>query len=447
MGKRLLKLPRRLFGYQPASVDQLVADRDSMLTVAEQRVRSAEARIAELEEELSRRQEDLEAVTSTAGSRQVTAGSHPAIDQAPEPVHAAEVNRGAELDEPVELDDPTELAGAERETERTATPWTSDTSEPLPPAPALPVDADAGDVEEWLPRNWRRTVEFIPPPEPSADFDPMPIGNEDHDWTSPPAMPRYEQEAAVPVVPEQPSSGVSEEPEPWVTGAESYGQPWSAAERTEEPWSATGYRDEHPAEAAVTPLQITPAFMGEELASVLKTAEESASQIIRAWESTRNQISQVDRLWREVQAEIIRFAAWRKHVDPIIETMQKYIEEARARIDEVPSRIQEALSPAVEAMARLDECMAEFANASDVPELLGKLHADLAKALETDDFTSSTSETALAVEMESSQEGQPHQADANGAAGSHERIDMARVAQELRIMNESGESIPAPDNT
>ena len=445
MRKRLLKLPRRLFGYQAASVDQLIADRDSMLTLAEQRARSAEARIAELEEELSRREEDLKAVKST-GSGQVTPGSHPAIQEAPEPVHPAEVNRDA----PVELDVPAELAGAEPETERTAPPGTSDlrfTSEPLPPEPALAVDEDAGDVERWLPRIWRRTVEFIPPPEPSADFDPMPIGNEDHDWTGPSAMPRYEQEAAVPVVSELPSSGVSEEPEPWVTGTESYGQrSWSAAERTEEPWSAIGYRDEHSAEAPVTLPQTTPAFMGEELANVLKTAEESASQIIRAWEGTRNQISQVDRLWREVRAEIIRFGAWRQHVDPMIETMQKFIEEARARIEEVPSRIQKALSPAVEAMARLDEGMAEFANASDVPELLGKLHADVAKALETDDFKGSTSETAPTVETESTHEGQPHQGDPNGA-GSHQRVDMARVVHELRIMNESGDTIPAPDDT
>ena len=157
MGKRLLKLPRKLFGYRPSSVDQLIADRDSMLGVAEQRVRSAEARIAELEEELSRRQEDLEAVKSQR-----------------EPEHA-----------------PAEAPRAEAPT--------ADPPEPLPPPPAIelghvePGDKvddpdDIDDIEEWpLPTIQPRTVEFIPPPEPSADFDPMPIGGEDRDWSTPSA--------------------------------------------------------------------------------------------------------------------------------------------------------------------------------------------------------------------------------------------------------------------
>jgi hypothetical protein len=511
MGKRLLKLPRRLFGYQPASVDQLVADRDSMLTVAEQRVRSAEARIAELEEELSRREEDLEAVKANPAADRGRAESHPAVDEAAEP------------DDVAAVDDPAEIVDAEAVDEEADPNDAAD----LAPTPPFPIDEDAddaGDVEEWpLPTIRPRTVEFIPPPEPSADFDPMPIGNEDHAWTTPPTAP-WEVPAEVPAASEQPWSGASEGSDSWGTGTESDEQPWPAAEPTEEPWSVaelskppsyehvetsaeeaetpseesvapdefaphapeefaaaddfaapsddfpagpedspapTEYPAEHQTEEPVTLPQITPAFMSEELANVVKAAEESATKIIeRAWESTRTQISQVDRLWREVQAEIIRFAAWRQHVDPMIETMQKFIEEARARIEDVPPRIQEALSPAVEAMARVDEGMGEFAKASDLPELLGKLHAEVAQAIETDDFTGSTSETedftgstsesAPEEETESTQDAPPPRAHANGDAGSHERVDvdMARaIAHELRIINESGEIIPAPDNT
>src|SRR6266508_4332382 len=44
------KLPRKPFGYDPTVVDQLMSDRDSMLAVAERRVREAEGKAARLEE-------------------------------------------------------------------------------------------------------------------------------------------------------------------------------------------------------------------------------------------------------------------------------------------------------------------------------------------------------------------------------------------------------------
>jgi hypothetical protein len=47
------KLPRKPFGYDPAVVDQLMADRDQMLAVAERRVREAEGKAARLEEQLA----------------------------------------------------------------------------------------------------------------------------------------------------------------------------------------------------------------------------------------------------------------------------------------------------------------------------------------------------------------------------------------------------------
>jgi hypothetical protein len=125
----------------------------------------------------------------------------------------------------------------------------------------------------------------------------------------------------------------------------------------------------------------------------MKVAEESAARIIeRAWEATRAQISEVDRLWREVQAEIVRFAAWRQHIDPLIGAVQGYIDEAaRARLDEVPRRIQEALSPAAEALAAVDAGMSEFAQASDLPELLGRLH-EVAETIEPERHAASGSE-------------------------------------------------------
>jgi hypothetical protein len=462
MGKRLLKLPRRLFGYQASSVDQLIADRDSMLGVADQRVRSAEARIAELEEELSRRDEDIEAVKARLG---------PSED--PAPAGPASIERAQDSDE-ADL------------------------------VPAALDDNEADEVEEWpVPIIRPRTVEFTPPPEPSADFDPMPIGGEDNEWSSPAGASAWAPE----------DEGTTDEPaahaDPWPSVDQAQGESWAAledmvpayeapAEPAFEEHAEPAYEEhadaedipelpEHEAEPLAEPSpdpvvpQMTPAYMSEELAHVVKAAEESATKIIeRAWESTRTQIEQVDRLWREIQEEIIRFAAWRQHVDPMISTVQRYIEEARASIEQVPPRIQEALSPAAEAMARVDEGMSEFARASDLPQLLGKMHAEVAKTMDTGDFTGSTSETSAADESgfhasdeqpagagnedaletseparaddheepASEEPGSNHQAPSNGGprVSEGEDMDMARaIAHELRIINESGDPITSPD--
>jgi chromosome segregation ATPase len=116
---------------------------------------------------------------------------------------------------------------------------------------------------------------------------------------------------------------------------------------------------------------MTSEFMTEELSRVVAAAEESATRIIeRAWSTTRQQITEADRLWREVQAEVIHFGSWRQHVEPKIGTVLGSIEEAKARIDEISERIQEALRPTVEAIGSVDESMADFAQASNVPLLL-----------------------------------------------------------------------------
>jgi len=59
MSEQPPKLPRKPFGYDPAVVDQLMADRDSMLAVAERRVREAEGKAARLEEQVAAKEHAL----------------------------------------------------------------------------------------------------------------------------------------------------------------------------------------------------------------------------------------------------------------------------------------------------------------------------------------------------------------------------------------------------
>jgi hypothetical protein len=499
MPKRLLKLPRRLFGYQPSSVDQMIADRDSMLSSAEQRVRAAEARIAELEEELKRREEDLEAVKRQASD--VVAPVMPTPAPEPELEHT-------EPPTAQRSETPTWMSGSEVPYQPPPQPYQPSSPEPTPPRSSAAELEDEGEVpeemEEWpVPTVPPRTV-FTPRSEPSADFDPMPIGGEEGDWPttleerwgtepgrSDPAPPWQESIPhegpdpdpwGIEEVATSPGWTVEDEPPqaeelaiPTSPEAEALA-PMTPPEAGEPQRSPAG-GDEAPPQLSVPP-QITPAYMSEELANVVKAAEESATRIIeRAWEATRTQISQVDRLWREVQAEIVRFAAWREHVDPLISTMQGYIDEARARIDEVPRRIQEALSPAAEAMAAVDAGMSEFAKASDLPQLLGRLH-EVAQASDTEvapDTESGIDQTerasfdpphettdVLADPLE--QESEPSHPDdepvpprylageespGNGSlrAREGEDVDVARaIAHELKFINEPRETIRAPDN-
>ncbi len=122
-----------------------------------------------------------------------------------------------------------------------------------------------------------------------------------------------------------------------------------------------------PAPAAVSPRPTE--LVPEELAKVVNAAEASASQIIQAWTATRDQIIEADRLWRDVQDEVVRFAAWREDVEPLMGHVQACIEDARRRIEEVPSRVQTALAPAVDAMVSVSEGMTKFAAVSTMPLL------------------------------------------------------------------------------
>jgi hypothetical protein len=115
---------------------------------------------------------------------------------------------------------------------------------------------------------------------------------------------------------------------------------------------------------------LTPGFMSEELSKVISAAEESTSQILsRARASTRDQIMEADRLWREVHSEVVRFAGWREQAERSASAVQTAMKQARAQIEAVPERIQDALSAAVEAMVSVDSRMAAFDSASALPLL------------------------------------------------------------------------------
>jgi hypothetical protein len=67
------KLPRKPLGYDPAAVDRLISERDSMLGLAEHRIRQAEARLAELEEQLRARDQMMAQLHTELEARELLA--------------------------------------------------------------------------------------------------------------------------------------------------------------------------------------------------------------------------------------------------------------------------------------------------------------------------------------------------------------------------------------
>jgi chromosome segregation ATPase len=172
---------------------------------------------------------------------------------------------------------------------------------------------------------------------------------------------------------------------------------------------------------------MTSEFMTEELSRVVAAAEESATRIIeRAWSTTRQQITEADRLWREVQAEVIHFGAWRQHVEPKIGTVLGSIDDAKARIEEISERVQEALRPTVEAIGNVDESMADFAQASNVPLLLAPGGLDEARAqVENDEppkLTAITGTELVSESPASTVDGEPVDDDSTEVTSEYEAV-------------------------
>jgi hypothetical protein len=140
-----------------------------------------------------------------------------------------------------------------------------------------------------------------------------------------------------------------------------------------------------PAPKPEEPPPLSPKFMTEELSKIVMAAEETTSQILeRARISTRDQILEADRLWREVQGEVVRFSSWREEADDVVHSLQDSIERAKTSVEALSERIRDALAPAIEAMIRVDEGLNRFSSAAALPLLLtpsglteARAHADL----------------------------------------------------------------------
>jgi hypothetical protein len=136
------------------------------------------------------------------------------------------------------------------------------------------------------------------------------------------------------------------------------------------PAEASAQRPAEPGVSAET-IDLTNRFLTDEIQGILSAAEESAARIVeRARATTQSQIGQSNRLWREVQAEVARFASWRDQVEPVIRQVHSKVDSVRDLVDDVPERIRQALPPMADAISSIDADMSELASALTPPLLL-----------------------------------------------------------------------------
>jgi len=424
------ELGKGLFGYRKSAVNQIIADRDIMLRQAEGRVRAAESKVAEMESELismrernTRMDEQLDrlrqqldtlvggdqafpvpqeqpsepaqpepeawdeqaaavdvAAYPSYGEQQPAEAQEqwPGADQewpATDEAEAAPVVEAGVTEQPVEAvqDDDlpygAEIRLGEEAAEETAGPAWMQTAEAAPveeEQDEVAMAAGAYGYEDYSVQEQRGYGEFgsqeeeeqveseVPSPFARFPFSPEPFGPEP-----------FDQE---PVEAGAPDEAGADEP---ISHFRAYEPPAAEPEPVQEP-----QQPDHaaaPTQSAVSAetADITHRFLTDELTGILAAAEESATRIVeRARATTQRQIARSNRVWREVQAEVSRFASWRQEVEPVIRNVQSRVDGVRSEIEEVPERIRQALAPMADAISSIDADLAELAAASNPPLLL-----------------------------------------------------------------------------
>jgi archaellum component FlaC len=352
MGSDPPELGKGLFGYRKSVVNQIIADRDIMLRQAEGRVRAAESKVADLESEMhgakektARMEEQLERLRTQFDTLMSRVDLPTAEDDSVEDEDTANDDDGLEFavqaapqssaqededapDEPVSFAPAEDIFGQRDEDG---------------PAEPVALDEFAGDSED----------EYLYGPN-DFTYGAEPAAQTETQQEQEPAEPVDEAEEPLPPTLETGMDLSVEEPDMEAAAAE--------PETTQAPSP-----EREPAQAS----SVTERFLTQDLAGILRAAEESAARIVeRAQESTERQIQESNRLWQEVQSELSRFAAWREHVDPLIQSVQARIHEVKASVEDVPERIRQALAPMADAISSIDTDLGDLSSAWNPPLLL-----------------------------------------------------------------------------
>lgn len=313
---------RGLFGYRRSVVNQMISDRDLMVRQAEGRVRAAESRAAKLEAELAATREQAERIGQ--------------LEQELERLRQ-EAGRAQELER--ELTTLREQASAGGATQA------DDTELRERAARADELERELGQLREQASRASELEGELARLREQAS--------TDQGGAVSDPEQERVVQglESELSRMRDE-NSRLNQQIEELRNEIRS--RP-AAMERAPESDSST---------------QITQRFLSEELSSILAAAEQTAARIIeRARNSSEEQIAEADRMWRDAQQQIARFASWRDDVEPVIRTANSRIEDVRTKIEDVPEQIRAALAPLADAVLSLDRDLGQVLSAPNPPML------------------------------------------------------------------------------
>lgn len=108
--------------------------------------------------------------------------------------------------------------------------------------------------------------------------------------------------------------------------------------------------------------------LGEEVARVLRSAEESAETILeRARTIAERQTTDSERQWRDLQVALARFVAWREDVLRVVDELKGRVADVRDRIADIPDRVRDAFAPLAESAGAADSSLADLAGDLSIP--------------------------------------------------------------------------------
>ncbi len=86
--------------------------------------------------------------------------------------------------------------------------------------------------------------------------------------------------------------------------------------------------------------------VADQLSALLQSADGTARRIVEDAEAkARDQLAEVDRRARRVEAEAARLAEWSRQTEKLIQTMWSAFSEFRRDVEAIPQRINEVLAP------------------------------------------------------------------------------------------------------
>jgi septal ring factor EnvC (AmiA/AmiB activator) len=113
---------------------------------------------------------------------------------------------------------------------------------------------------------------------------------------------------------------------------------------------------------------ITPQTVAEQLSSLLLTADGAARSIVEEAEAkATEQLAEVERRVRWMEAETAKMASWSRQTEEMIRALSSAVGSFRKDVEAVPQRISEALNPLASHVPHLVRQMNDLVSALSPP--------------------------------------------------------------------------------